>query len=259
MSESIKSALNTRRKDGFHIGAFALYGYIKDPEQKGHLVIDEEAAAVVREVFSLFEQGYGKTSIARILNDRGIPNPTEYKRQKGLRYYQPRTPSSTLWKYFNIADMLKNEMYIGNMVQGKYGSVSYKSKKNKPRPKDQWIRVEGTHEAIISREQWDHIQDLIAQRSKPCYNGKIGPFSKKAICANCGSAMRSTRTKGRNYLACPTRYFAKDACIGSFISVTRLEETVREELRKCSEELADPHAIESGLTLDNTLVSKKAP
>ena len=89
MSENIRSVLADRRKNGFHIGAFALYGYKKDPEQKGHLIIDEEAAAVVREVFTLFSQGYGKTAIARMLNDRGIPNPTEYKRLHGLRYKQP--------------------------------------------------------------------------------------------------------------------------------------------------------------------------
>ena len=90
MSESIKSVLNDKRKKGIHIGAFALYGYKKDPDQKGHLIIDEEAAAVVREVFTLFSQGYGKTAIARLLNDRNIPNPTEYKRIHGLRYQQPK-------------------------------------------------------------------------------------------------------------------------------------------------------------------------
>ena len=134
MSENIKSVLTDRRKNGHHIGAFALYGYKKDPDVKGHLIIDEEAAAVVREVFTLFSQGYGKTAIARMLNDRGIPNPTEYKRLHGLRYQQPKTRNSTLWKYFAISDMLTNEIYIGNMVQGKYGSVSYKTKQNKPRP-----------------------------------------------------------------------------------------------------------------------------
>ena len=76
--------MTNRRKNGFHIGAFALYGYKKDPNQKGHLIIDEEAAAVVREVFTLFSQGYGKTAIARMLNDRGIPNPTEYKTSTGF-------------------------------------------------------------------------------------------------------------------------------------------------------------------------------
>lgn len=135
MSENIRSVLTNRRKSGFHIGAFALYGYKKDPEQKGHLLVDAEAAATVREIFTLFSQGYGKTAIARMLNDRGIPNPTEYKRLHGLRYQQPKRKNSTLWKYSAISDMLTNEMYIGNMVQGKYGSVSFKTKQNKPRPR----------------------------------------------------------------------------------------------------------------------------
>ena len=110
MSENIKSVLTNRRMNGLHIGAFALYGYKKDPDQKGHLIIDEEAADVVREVFTLFSQGYGKTAIARMLNDRGIPNPTEYKRLHGLRYQQPKRKNSTLWKYFAISDMLTNEI-----------------------------------------------------------------------------------------------------------------------------------------------------
>lgn len=110
MSDNIRSVLTNRRVNGLHIGAFALYGYRKDPDRKGHLLIDEEAAAVVREVFNLFAQGYGKTSIARILNTRGIPNPTEYKRQHGLRYKQAVSKNSTLWKYFAIADMLENEI-----------------------------------------------------------------------------------------------------------------------------------------------------
>ena len=129
MSENIKSVLTDKRKNGYHIGAFALYGYQKDPQQKGHLLIDEEAAEVVREVFTLFSQGYGKTAIAKILNEQGVPNPTEYKRQKGLRYQQPESQNSTLWRYYTISAMLRNEMYIGTMVQGKYGSVSYKTAK----------------------------------------------------------------------------------------------------------------------------------
>src|SRR5699024_2129349 len=167
MSENIRSVLTNRRVNGFHIGAFAPYGYKKDPEQKGHLIIDEEAAAVVREVFTLFSQGHGKTSIARMLNDRGVPNPTEYKRRQGLRYQQPKRKNSTLWKYFAISNMLVNEVYIGNMIQGKTGSVSYKTKQCKPRPKSEWYTVENTHEPIIDRDLWNKVQALIAQRAKP--------------------------------------------------------------------------------------------
>lgn len=230
LSENIRSVLTNRREKGLHIGAFALYGYKKDPTQKGHLIIDPEAAAVVRQVFILFSQGYGKTAIARILNDHGIPNPTEYKRLQGLRYRQPRQKNGTLWKYSSISDMLENEMYIGNMVQGKYGSSSYKTKQNRPRPENQWYRVEGTHEPIIDRELWAKVTELRQQRAKPFAGGTIGLFAQKARCMNCGGTMRSSKNRGKYYLKCPNRHIAKDACIGSFISVDHLEQLVLAEL-----------------------------
>lgn len=258
MSENIRSVLVNRRQNGFHIGAFALYGYMKDPNQKGHLLIDEEAAAVVREVFTLFSQGYGKTAIARMLNDRGIPNPTEYKRLHGLRYQQPKQKNSTLWKYFAIADMLENEIYIGNMVQGKYGSISYKIKQNRPRPKDQWYRVEGTHDPIIDRELWDRVQAILAQRAKPFTGGSIGLFARKVRCANCGYTMRSSKNRGRRYLQCSNRHVAKDACIGSFISVEKLEQIVIHELNRLSAEYLNRDELERGIEFTNGLQTQKA-
>lgn len=262
MSDNIRSVLTNRRKNGFHIGAFALYGYQKDPDQKGHLIIDEEAAAVVREVFTLFSQGYGKTAIARLLNDRGIPNPTEYKRLHGLRYQQPKKKNSTLWKYFAISNMLTNEIYIGNMVQGKYGSVSYKTKQNRPRPKEAWYRVEGTHEPIIDRALWDRVQAMVAQRAKPFDVGTIGLFARKARCANCGDTMRSGKTSpkrgGKHYLQCANRHIAKDACIGSFIAVDKLEQLVMEELNRLSAEYLDRDELERNIEFCENLQEQKA-
>ncbi len=257
MSENIRSVLTNRRQNGFHIGAFALYGYKKDPEQKGHLIIDEEAAAVVREVFTLFSQGYGKTAIARMLNDRGIPNPTEYKRLHGLRYKQPKMKNSTLWKYFAISDMLVNEIYIGNMVQGKYGSISYKTKQNKPRPKDEWYIVEGTHEAIIDRELWDRVQTMVAEKVKPCYTGEVGLFAKKVRCANCGYTMRSSKSRDKRYLQCSNRHISKDACIGSFISVTKLEQLVIDEINRLAKEFLDKDELEQNIEFCDNLQAQK--
>lgn len=257
MSENIRSVLTNRRQNGFHIGAFALYGYKKDPDQKGRLLIDEEAAAVVREVFTLFSQGYGKTAIARMLNDRGIPNPTEYKRLHGLRYQQPKRKNSTLWKYFAISDMLTNEIYIGNMVQGKYGSISYKTKQNKPRPKGEWYRVEGTHEPIIDRPLWNRVQSMIAERAKPFDCGTVGLFARKARCANCGYTMRSTKNRGRHYLQCSNRHVAKDACIGSFISVEKLERMVIDELNRLAAEHLDKDELERSIEFCENLQGQK--
>lgn len=257
MSDNIRSVLTNRRQNGFHIGAFALYGYKKDPDQKGHLIVDEEAAAVVREVFTLFSQGYGKTAIARMLNDRGIPNPTEYKRLHGMRYQQPKQKNSTLWKYFAIADMLENEIYIGNMVQGKYGSISYKSKQNKPRPKELWYRVENTHEPIIDRELWDRVQAILIQRAKPFGGGSIGLFARKVRCANCGYTMRSSKNRGRHYLQCSNRHVAKAACIGAFISVEKLEQIVIAELNRLSAEYLDKDELERRIEFCDSLHAQK--
>ena len=258
MSENIRSVLTNRRKNGFHIGAFALYGYKKDPDQKGRLLVDEEAAAVVREVFALFAQGHGKSAIARLLNDRGIPNPTEYKRLHGLRYKQPKTKSGTLWKYFAISDMLTNEIYIGHMVQGKYGSVSYKTKQNKPRPRSEWYIVEGTHEPIVDRELWDRVQAMIAQKAKPFAAGKVGLFAGKARCAHCGYVMRSAKCQDKRYLKCSNRHVSKDACVGSFISVDRLEQLVLDELNRLSAQYLDRDALERNIEFCDNLQGQKS-
>lgn len=257
MSENIKSVLTSKRQKGIHIGSFALYGYKKDSEQKGHLIIDEEAATIVREVFTLFSQGYGKTAIARMLNDRGIPNPTEYKRLHGLRYQQPKMKNSTLWKYFAISDMLTNEIYIGNMVQGKYGSVSYKTKQNKPLPKEQWYIVKGTHEPIIEQELWDKVQNMVKQRAKPFTDGTIGLFAYKVKCANCGYIMRSSKSREKHYLRCSSHYISKDACIGSFISVEKLEKAVLSELKQLSQQYIDKNNVENNVKVYNNFEQQK--
>lgn len=240
MSENIRSVLTNRRKNGFHIGSFALYGYRKDPDKKGHLIIDEEAAEIVREVFTLFSQGVGKTAIARILNDRGVPNPAEYKRRKGMRYKGPKGNTGSLWKYFAISDMLRNEIYIGNMVQGKYGSISYKTKENKPVPKERWIRVEGTHEPIIDRELWNSVQKRLAEQARPCLTGQIGIFAKKLKCGYCGYTMRSGKKNDRyRFFTCSNRYVSADACHGAFIGFDTLEKTVTAEILRLSAEYLD--------------------
>ncbi len=193
-----------------------------------------------------------------MLNDRGVPNPTEYKRQQGLRYKQPKDKNSTLWKYFAISDMLSNEIYIGNMVQGKYGSISYKSKKCKPRPKSEWFVVEGTHEPIIDRELWGKVQRLVAQRAKPFTVGTIGLFARKARCLNCGYVMRSSKNRGRHYLQCASRHIAKDSCDGAFISVEKLEQIVVTELNRLTADFLDKERLEKSIIPCQNLHEQKA-
>ena len=129
MSDSIKAALKTRMKAGYFIGSFAPYGYKKDPENKGHLIIDEEAAEVVREIFRLYIQGYGRTSIARILNQRGIESPEKYFMQNGLKKHSIGKSGAGSWKYYTVSHILENEVYIGYLVQRKTYNPTYKSKR----------------------------------------------------------------------------------------------------------------------------------
>lgn len=231
LSDNIKTVLTDHRKKGLHIGSFALYGYMKDPAQKGHLIVDPEAAEVVKEVFALYDAGMGITNIARILNERGIPNPTEYKRRKGLKYGGTGGKSqSSLWKNCAISSMLVNEMYIGNMVQGKYENPTYKSRHSRPVARDKWIRVEGTHEPIIDKTLWERVQKQKKAKAKPMCTGELGIFAAKTKCMYCGYTLRSTRTRKFTYLKCPTKYISKTSCEGAFIAQRFLEQTVLSEL-----------------------------
>ena len=257
MSDNIRSVLESKRRQGLHIGSFALYGYMKDPNNKGHLIIDDIAADVVREVFSLYDRGYGRTAIARILNERGIPNPTEYKRICGLRYQPAKTKNSTMWRYPAISSMLSNEMYIGNMIQGRSGSISYKTKEVKPRPRSEWYVVEGTHEPIIDRELWDRVQSKLSEHTKPFITGTVGIFAGKAICGECGYTMRSSKNHGRYYLQCATRHVSKDACNGCFIPVSALERIVIDELNKITDEYLDRDEVENSIEFSATLKKMK--
>lgn len=258
LSDNIKTVLTDHRKKGMHIGSFALYGYMKDPNQKGHLIIDPEAAAVVREVFNLYASGMGRTAIARLLNDRGIPNPTEYKRQKGLRYKRSGSQYGSLWKYFAISDMISNEMYIGNMVQGKYENRSYKSNHSKPVPRERWIIVEGTHEPIINKELWDKVQQRMKEHSKPMCTGQIGLFAGKVKCMYCGYTLSSCKNREYRYLKCPSKHYSDFSCKGAFIAQRFLEQVVLQELNNIIDTYFDESSAETRITLRKNIESKKA-
>ncbi len=160
MSDSIKSVLTDKRKRGLHIGSFALYGYKKDPDNKGGLLIDFRAAKTVKEIYRRYLQGFTMTAIAKELNEKGIPSPSQYKAMKGEKYKSSAPPAK--WKYPAVASILKNQMYIGNMVQGRFSSVSYKTKKNRPVDKDSWLIVENTHEPIIDKSTWEQVQKRLS-------------------------------------------------------------------------------------------------
>jgi hypothetical protein len=146
------------------------------------------------------------------------------------------------------------------MVQNKYGSVSYKTKKCKPRPKSEWIRVEDTHEPIIDKEVWDKTQSLLKERTKPCYNGKIGKFSKKTKCMYCGYTLMSGVNRGYRYLRCPTFLISHEACQGSFIPQRVLEDIILKELNeiiKISFENVDPDKLADKIDINYDITTTK--
>ncbi|MCI5585467.1 MAG: recombinase family protein [Lachnospiraceae bacterium] len=256
LSDSIKTVLTDHRKKGLHIGAFALYGYQKDPEKKGHLIIDPEAAAIVREVFELYAAGVGKVSIARQLNARGIPNPTAYKQLKGMKFGGSQKSNSGLWKYYSITSMISNEMYIGNMVQGKYENKTYKSLTSSPVPKERWIRVEGTHEPIIEKELWDRVQKMREDRAKPMCTGELGLFAKKTRCMYCGYTLHSAKNREFRYLVCPQRKVGAD-CKGAFVAQRFLEQAILDDLNKIINRYFDQDSAQSHVFIKNETEERK--
>lgn len=246
LSDNIKAVLTNRREQGYHIGSFAPYGYKKDPDKKGHLIIDPEAAEIVREIFTLFAEGKGKQVIGRILNERGVPNPTEYKRLHGM-IRNKNSQSRTLWSYFTVSNILTNEVYIGNMIQGRTGVVSYKTQEKIAYPQEQWIVVKGTHEPIIDQALWDKVQALIAQKATPSLKREEGIFAWKVRCINCGSRLHAVKSGNKRGFKCDTHALSHEACVGAYISLPKLERIVAAQLLVLSEELLDEEKLEEGI------------
>ena len=219
LSTNVRSVLDHKRKEGLFIGSFARYGYCKDPNAKGKLIIDPEAAEVVRRIFSMALSGIGAHKIARILNDEKVPSPTAYKQQHGIHYHiAAKNPNADLWSSPTVYQMLHNQLYVGDMVQGRHKKVSYKSEKTIWLPQSQWIVVENTHEAIIDRGTFETVQMMLKERTRSGGKGTIHPLAKKVVCGCCGSYMEQTgrqpKADGtqRRYVRCRMHQRAPEVC-----------------------------------------------
>lgn len=220
LSENIRAVLTSRRKSGLHIGSTALYGYQKDADRRGHLRVDPVTAPVVREVFDWYAQGVSQTAIAQKLNERGEPSPAARKGR-----------AQTLWRASTIGAMLRNAMYRGTLVQGRYGSESYKTRRNRPRPKEQWYCVPDTHEPLISQEVWEQVQQRLNCRVRPSHTPAAHRFSGKVFCQSCGAPLCITTTRGVRYLQCSARHAGKD-CEGAFVAEMHLQQAVAQAMRE---------------------------
>ena len=209
LSQNIKKSLKNKREDGLFMGSFASYGYERDEE--GHkLVVDPVAAEVVKKIFKMYADGYGYHRICEYLNNNNIPPRSVYKKQKGSKFVCSNCDLETVrWNPDTIAQMLKNEVYIGNLVQGKTTHVSYKNHKKKKVAEKDWCRIENAHEAIIDMDTWNKVQSILGTHYRVKKNGQINYFTRKVYCSCCGKAfmrnefkVKSEKTGRRSYMQC---------------------------------------------------------
>lgn len=260
-SINIRAVLKNKQSNGLFTGAFAPYGYLKDPKDKYHFIIDEDAAKNVRMIFSMYASGIGAVKICQYLNENKIPIPSVYKHQKGMKYNCPSIkhdkrityqidkgdtlteiadryhstikaimeynslktdkieegqiiiiPVVYVWRTNTIYQMLKNEVYIGTLVQHKNEIISYKNKKERSVPKDQRIVVPHCHQAIIDKDTWNIVSSRFGRTKKVRSNadGEIPLFSGKIICGCCGHTFyRDYKKRGEKvyiYWFCGNRY-----------------------------------------------------
>ena len=232
-SVNVRGTLNVNRAQGKFIGSFPTYGYLKDPNDHHKLIIDEEVAPVIRSIFERFVSGRSIIGIAKELNEEGIPNPSMYKKLKGFNYRHPVGKSNDgLWPDSSVRRILKNEMYIGNMVQGKNTTISYKIKQCRAIPKEEWIIVENTHEPIVSKEIFEKAQSLFNKNIRVAPKKKeVDLFSGFVRCSDCHRAMNkksNIHSYGTyHYYRCATvRKMKKNACGNHTIRIDKLEEAV---------------------------------
>lgn len=254
LSGNVRSVLTHKRRQGKFIGAFAPYGYRKDPADNNHLLIDPEAAQVVRRIFALYLAGSGAARIARVLNEEGVPTPTEYKRAHGERRSQSdRFPHASLWSKPTIYRMLTNHTYAGDLEQGRRKKVNYKSRRVVWLPKEDWIIVQGTHEPIIDGESFRCVQQMLEDHARSGGQGTAAPLAGKVFCGRCGAAMEQTSSgyvskktgKAKKYFRCRTSQRDKKSCPGQdYMPADLLQQLVLERVRRYITGYLEPEAAE---------------
>ena len=247
LSIKIKCTLTMKRERGEFIGNYAPFGYQKDPADRHRLVVDEEQAEIVRKIFDWYEDGMSASSIAKRLNAMQIMTPGDFKIRDGCKTFITHDRNSSklhAWTTTTIATILKNEVYIGNMVQGKHKSVSYRSKKMMLTDESEWTVVEGTHAPIISDEQFAIIHERFARRTR-ISPGKthVYPLSGLVSCGACGHRMNRVVSQGYARYRCMTRTYAPDKCQCTSVKEDYLEELILQTVQSQIRQLVDVKAV----------------
>ena len=241
-SKKVKAVKKACAESGKFMGTYPAFGYKRDPQDKHHLLIDEDTAPIVRRIFDMRAGGTTFRQIALKLNEEGVPSPgTLYYQRKGTS--DPRRVNHK-WADQTVKNIIRNEVYIGNMVQGKCGTLSYKSRQLKAKPKDEWIRVEGTHDPIVSRETWDTVVSIEQKRVRKSdtADGIKSIFTGLVYCADCGFKMRNQVERFTYKDGRPGRYSSflcgnygrsgKTACTAHVIYENALTQLVLADIRE---------------------------
>lgn len=244
ISIKIRSHLEVKRKPGEFIGAFAVYGYMRGKD-KNKLIVDPYAAEIVKEIFGMKMDGMSQQAIADELNSLGILSPAEYKKEQGSGYKTVfQTHSKAKWTAMAVMRVLTNEIYVGTLIQGKESTPNYKVKVREKRPREEWIRIENAHEAIISRADFEIISDII-QKDTRVTAGKraVSIYSGYLVCADCGCSMVRKKAYSGSfeyvYYVCSGNKKNKDTCSSHRISENALNVAVTKTLQLHLKHLAD--------------------
>ena len=232
ISLKVRSHLEIKRKTGQCVAPFSVYGYVKDPQNKNRLVVDDKAAAVVRDIFKKKLEGYSATAIAGWLNERGILSPMEHKQFAGSLYFSSfKTKATAGWTAEAVLRILENPVYMGILVQGKRSRPNYKVKKPVDLPRENWISVPGSHEAIISKEVFTRVEALLLSDIRTAPGQDRAYFlSGLLFCGDCGRSMIRKNNSGKNrpyiYYICSGHKNKKGCRSSHSIRDTALEQTV---------------------------------
>lgn len=235
ISRKITSVKRNKQKQGLFIGGKAPYGYKKSPTNKNAIIIDEYAAEIVRHIFKLATDGISCHQIAITLTGENIPTPAQYAKIQ----LKKKAQFSGKWSSERISEMLQNEVYIGNMVQGRVRKASYKSKKLVKLPREEWIVVENTHEAIIDKETFQKVGELIKSRTHTRHRTYDFPLKGIVFCKECGYSLAAIKRKLAGdksvmYFVCRTyqRFTQLHECTCHCVRVEDVSNAVIDEVRK---------------------------
>lgn len=279
ISIKVRSNLEVKRKNGEFISNFAVYGYEKDPENKNRLVVDECVAEIVRDIFKWKVEGLSPERIADKLNELGILSPMEYKKSKGSKFKSEfKRSGKALWSHVAVRRILKNEVYTGVLVQGKRTTPNYKTKKFVYKNESEWVRALDRHEAIISRPQFDLVQQLLGEDTRAgADKTAVHPYCGRIFCGDCGApAVRKTANSGGKqyvYYVCSANKADRTVCSKHSIREDVLDKAVlvtiqqqiavildmdraMQQIEALSWEKAEIKKIDTNIEYQNQLIEK---